>query len=212
MRIHRYTLGPLSTNSYLLEHDGYGLLIDPVDSADFLLEEVTRRNISLTAMVATHGHFDHIMAAGEIQLSIGRDQRFPLYLHEADIFLVQRLSQSAKYFLGYEPHVLKPQVTSFLEAGKLKIDPFMCEVIETPGHTPGGVSLYFPEHKWLFSGDTLFYHSVGRYDFSYSNRSHLVQSVKKILELPEGTIIYPGHGEDTTVNQEKRAGTISLIQ
>jgi glyoxylase-like metal-dependent hydrolase (beta-lactamase superfamily II) len=204
MRIDSYTLGPLSTNAYLLQHEGYGLLIDPVDSADFLLEEVSRRNVTLCAMIATHGHFDHIMAAGEIQLALNVDQHFPFYIHEADMFLVKRLSQSAKYFLGYEPQVIKPHVTSFLQRGRLKIDPFYCEVIETPGHTPGGVSLYFPEQKCLFSGDTLFHHSVGRYDFSYSNKAELKQSVNKLLGLPDETVVYPGHGEDTMIGGEQK--------
>jgi len=199
MMIRRYSLGSLQANCYLITHDKDCLIIDPADEAGFLLEEITRQNLSLRAMVATHGHFDHCMAAGEIQHSFP----VPLYLHAKDAFLVKRLGATAKHFLGYEPYTIAPKFIAPLKEGDLRVGPFSLQVIGTPGHTPGGCSLYLPEEQCVFTGDTLFAGSIGRTDLSYSRPLDLSVSLKKLLSLPEETVIYPGHGDETSVLNEK---------
>lgn len=201
MQIVRYPLGQLQANCYVLIKDTSCIIIDPADEASFILEEIQRRNLTIAGLIATHGHFDHVMAAGEIQLS------FPelyCYLHSKDFFLITRLGETAKYFLGYEPHVIPPQKLENLKAGHLVLEEFSFEVIETSGHTPGSCCFYFKEENILFSGDTLFKDSIGRYDFSYSDKTELKRSVKHLLALPEETMVYPGHGEDTIIQYEKK--------
>jgi glyoxylase-like metal-dependent hydrolase (beta-lactamase superfamily II) len=181
------------------------LLIDPADSADFILEEISRRNLNVVGLVATHGHFDHVMAVGEIQMSLkGRRESEELHLHinKKDEFLIKRLGETARYFLGYEPTVIPITSMKDLPEGEVTIGDFSFQVIYTPGHTPGSVCLYFP-HGVVFTGDTLFQNAIGRYDFKYSDKHELKKSLDKLLELPEETIVYPGHGAETTIGAEK---------
>lgn len=206
MKILTYTLGPLQTNCYLLIHEKDCLIVDPVDSADFLLEEVLRRGLTITALISTHGHFDHIMAVGEMQIALGNSQKFPLYIHPKDRFLVTRLGETARYFLGYEPEVLPVQEMMDLPVGDFSLGAFSFQVLHTPGHTPGGCCFFFPAERILLSGDTLFKGSVGRYDFSYSDVSALKQSLIQLLELPPDTTVYPGHGEKTLIGEEGGIG------
>ena len=199
MRIYTYPLGELQANCYLVENEGKGILIDPADDGSFLLEELQRKNIELEALLLTHGHFDHCMAAGEIQMSL----TVPLYLHKKDQFLIDRLESTAEHFLGYKPIVLPPKKIEYISSGDLKIINFKFQILSSPGHTPGGVCFYFPEEKVIFTGDTLFSGAIGRTDLSYSSKKDLWSSLKTILALPEETIVYAGHGESTYIGQEK---------
>ena len=199
MLIQKYSLGQLQANCYFIIQDNECMVIDPADEAEFILEKIQRENLTLTALFATHGHFDHVMAVGEIQLSYD----VPLYIHEADLFLIKRLSQTAKHFLGYEPIVIEPKrVEFFNENINSQFSPFNFQYIHTPGHTPGGSCFYFPNEEALFTGDTLFKDAVGRTDLSYSSRNDLKKSLNKIAKLPEDTIVYPGHGDETTIDEE----------
>jgi len=201
MKILRYALGQMQANCYLLIEDKDCLIIDPGDEADFLLEKIQREQLKPLAILATHGHFDHLLAAGEIQRAFveAHAPSLQLYLHHNDLFLLKRLSQTAKHYLGYNPVCLSPTAVADLAEGSLNIGSFHLKVIFTPGHTPGGCSFYFKEEQAVFTGDTLFKEGVGRFDFSYSNKKDLDNSLKKILALPEETLIYSGHGETTTV-------------
>jgi len=200
MQIISYSLGELQTNCYLLVKENECLLVDPADDASFLLEEIQRRSLKLVGMIATHGHFDHIMAVGEIQVSLGTS----LYIHNKDIFLVKRLRESAKHFLGHEPVIIPVTKITQIKNAPIVIGTFTFEVIETPGHTPGGCCFYFPEEQSVFTGDTLFKNAVGRTDLSYSSKKDLSTSIYRLIELlPEETIVYPGHGETTTIMDEK---------
>lgn len=199
MKIHTYSLGELQANCYLLENDGSAIIIDPADDASFLLEELQRKGLKLETLFATHGHFDHCGAGGEIQMSFD----VPFYLHKKDQFLIERLESTAKYFLGYKPFIIPPKNITYIPSKKFQVSSFELQVIETPGHTPGGVCYYFPDEQTIFTGDTLFAGAVGRTNLSYSSKKDLWNSLKKILALPEETIVYPGHGEFTYIGKEK---------
>lgn len=198
MRIYTYPLGELQANCYLIENEGMGIMIDPADDGSFLLEELQRKNIELKALFLTHGHFDHCMAVGEIQMSLD----VPLYLHKKDQFLIDRLENTAEHFLGYKPIIIPPRNIGYI-CSKLKIKNLKLQILETPGHTPGGVCYYFPEEKAIFTGDTLFAGAIGRTDLSYSSKKDLWSSLKLLLALPEETTVYPGHGESTYIGEEK---------
>lgn len=199
MDVITFPLGDLQANCYLLVEDGQCLIVDPGDEASFILEELQRRNLKLVGMLATHGHFDHIMAAGEIQLSIN----IPLYIFKEDQFLIDRIGETAKHFLGYEPHVIKPLNIKYLKEGGFEISNLKFQIISTPGHTPGSSSFYFQEEGSIFTGDTLFKQGIGRYDHSYSDKEKLKKSLQKLIELPSGTIVYPGHQDNTLIANEQ---------
>jgi len=194
MQILKFSLGQLKANCYCVIKDSNVLIIDPGDEASFILEEIQRRNLTPVAILATHGHFDHVMAVGEIQASYD----IPFYLHASDLFLLKRLQSTVKHFLGYDPVIL-PIKNIVNVKDELKIKNFKLKIIFTPGHTPGSCSFYLKDENVLFTGDTLFKDGVGSYDHAYSNKTDLFKSIEKLLDLPEETIIYPGHAEETTV-------------
>lgn len=196
MQVIRMPLGQLQTNCFLLIENSECLIIDPADEAAFILEEIQRRKLKLVSLLATHGHFDHVLAVGEVQRSIP----VPLYLFEEDQFLIKRLNETAKYFLGFDPYALKPEKYVYLQEKKMKIGEFNFEIIRTPGHTPGSCCFYFEKENVVFTGDTLFRGGIGRYDFSYSDKKTLLKSIKKILSLPSETKVLSGHGEQTSVS------------
>ena len=204
LNVLRFPLGQLQANCYFLISGSQCLIIDPADEASFILEEISRRNLTLVGMIATHGHFDHVMAVGEVQMSYpSSDGSFvPFFLHPEDHFLIKRLGETATYFLGYDPQVIPLQKMESLLHSAKSFHQFPFEVIHTPGHTPGSCCLYFKKEKTIFTGDTLFKGSIGRYDFSYSNKTDLKKSLQLLMKLPSDTIVYSGHGERTTLGEE----------
>ena len=205
MKIHPYSLGQMQANCYLLENDSECLIVDPADDASFIFEKIQEKNLEIIAVIATHGHFDHIMAAGEMQISYKKlfGQDLPLIIHPKDQFLLKRIVETARHFLNYEPAVIPIMQTKHLNPGEFIISNFKFQIIHTPGHTPGSCCLYFRQDNVLFTGDTLFKAGIGRYDFSYSDKDELKKSLDKIFKLPEDTIIYPGHGEESTIGEER---------
>lgn len=202
LEIKQLVLGQLQTNCYLLlnHKQEEALIVDPSDDASYISQVLTDTHTHPVAILATHGHFDHILAAYELQLAYS----IPFLIHEEDIFLVKRLRETARHFLGREIVEQPPESITPLVPGKLIISSIAAQVIHVPGHTPGSVSLYFETSKDLLVGDVLFKNGgVGRTDFSYSSISFLKQSVTKLLALPEQTKIYSGHGEHTTIEHER---------
>jgi len=205
MIIKKYLLGQLQANCYFLIADNNCLIIDPADDASFILEELQRQQLNLVGMLATHGHFDHVMAIGEIQQSL----KIPLHIHKEDVFLINRLEQTAEHFLDYKPVILPiNQLENFPPSPRLRWASKL-KILHTPGHTPGSCCFYFEEENALFTGDTLFKEGIGRTDLSYSSKEDLKKSLKKIFKLPRETIIYSGHGEDTILEDE--INTLQLI-
>ena len=177
MNIQTLVVGSMATNCYIAGD----MIIDPGDDAEYIMEHLTAKP---KMIVATHGHFDHLMAARAIQLAYN----IPFYIHRDDIFLLSRMQESAKHFLGLR-HVDPPP-----EATPIPDLPF----IHTPGHTPGSITLVFD--GILIVGDTVFAGgAVGRTDFAYSRPLDLSASVDKIMSYPKGTRILSGHGEEFTL-------------
>jgi hydroxyacylglutathione hydrolase len=174
MSIETLVVGQMATNCYIID----GIIIDPGDDAEYIISHLTDKP---TMIVATHGHFDHIMAAYALQTAFS----IPFYIHDDDIFLLSRMQSSAKHFLGLM-EIDPPPVPS-------KIKNLPC--IHSPGHTPGSICLQF--NDILVVGDTVFADgAVGRSDFSYSDPHKLSASIKKIMSFPKGTRILPGHGKE----------------
>lgn len=203
MLITPLTVGQLQTNCYLVadRKTGKGIVIDPGDDAQLALQTIQDKNLKPVALVATHGHFDHLMAVLELQLALN----IPFFIHQKDEFLVKRLRQTAQHFVGTDPGPA-PKVDKFLDpANHLKFGKTQLQIIETPGHTPGGISLYSPKEAAIFVGDMLFADGgIGRTDYGYASLDDLQESIGKLLTLPGKTIVYPGHGPETTIGAERQ--------
>lgn len=197
MKILKFPLGQLQANCYFLIEGSDCLIIDPADDASFILEELQRRRLKLIGMLATHGHFDHVMAVGEVEQSIDA----PFYINDNDQFLLDRLEDTAEHFLGTKQYIIKPKNQKSAISNYL-IKNYGLQIIETPGHTPGSRSFYLKKERVIFTGDTLFKGAVGRYDHSYCNKEDLKNSLITLSKLPEETKIYSGHGEETTIKEE----------
>ncbi len=182
--------GPLETNSYLVISGEECLVIDPATRD--VLDLVEELGLSVLAILNTHGHFDHI--------SGNRLFSAPIYIHpyDAEMLLDPELNLSTMF--GME--VTSPPMASPLEEGKVKIGPIELRVLHTPAHTKGSVCLLIGDA--LFSGDTLFRGSVGRTDLPGSDYESLQASLVRLLELPDEVRVYPGHGESTTIGEERR--------
>lgn len=199
MKILTLPVGQLQTNCYLLidEKTEKVLIIDPGDDADYIQRIISDHSCTPIKIIATHGHFDHIMAITELKLAYN----IPFLINKKDEFLVKNVQSSAKHFLGIQPDP-PPTIDKYL-AKTVTFGNEKLEVIETPGHTPGSICLYHKKSNSLFTGDLLFSQgSVGRTDFSYSNTNHLQESLKNIFSLPLSIAIYPGHGNPSTLKEE----------
>jgi len=204
MKILKFSLGQLQANCYLIIKDNKCLIFDPGDSADFISEKIITLKLKPLGIFATHGHFDHILAVGELQ----RIFDIPFYLPKKDFFIFKRAKETADYYLKINSETVDPKKINFLINKKIKISNFLFKVIDTPGHTPGAVCYYFEEENFLLTGDTIFNNGVGRFDFSYSSKRDLKKSLNKLFKLQIKTVIYPGHGDLTTIKEEKNRNLI----
>lgn len=189
------TLGELSTNCYIVwdVDTKKSLVIDPSDDAVAISEEVRIRALIVKGIVATHGHYDHLLAAYDLQTMY----QAPFYASKDDDFLLNRINHTARFFSKRDMDVaerIKIQV-DLAEVAELKLGNTRLSVLKTPGHTPGSICLYSPDSKMLFTGDTLFKDTVGSTQHKYSDRKLLIKSVAMIQDLPIGTEVLPGHGD-----------------
>jgi len=202
MKIKTLVLGQLATNCYLVydEKKQETIIIDPADEGTFIIQTILDLKLKPKLIIATHAHFDHILAVTELKLALN----IPFLMHKNDLPLLKRLGRSTKFFTGLEADPI-PKVDKFIkEDDEISFGKEKLSVIETPGHTPGGISLF--SSGVLFSGDTLFKNGVGRTDFSYASREQIISSIKaKLFHLPDKTQVYPGHGEETTILAEKQS-------
>lgn len=196
MLIERITVGTLAANCYLYHDGSRGVIIDPGDDYEYIYQRIADLGFSPLAIIATHGHFDHIMAVNELKLAYN----IGFYAPEKDEFLIKRMRSSAKYFTGVDPGP-PPKIDKFI-ASTFSVYGIKLEVIETPGHTPGSVCLYDRREQVVFSGDLMFEAGgVGRYDFEYSDRELLYKSISKILKMEKDIRIYPGHSDDFFISE-----------
>ncbi len=206
LAVKKLVVGQLATNCYLVypktsstSRKPKTIIIDPGDDAEYIQNKINDLDLTPELIVATHGHFDHLLAVNELKLIY----KIPFSLPKKDEVMFKWYRRSTKHFLGFDPGPA-PTVDQYLDR-ELSTHNFQFSVIETPGHTPGGVCLYSKKDNLLFSGDTIFAGgAIGRYDFPYASKAKLDQSIKKLLKLPEKTIVYPGHGEETTIEEFRK--------
>ena len=194
MKIKTLVLGSMEVNCYVLCDNGEAVVIDPGAEADKVMEEVEKSGCTLTKILLTHGHFDHIGAVADLKEMSGAE----VYVHSGD---KEMLSDNTKN-LSYMAEGVKPSREDVL-LDDIKVIPVGCEEIKvfyTPGHSKGSVSFLWEDN--LFSGDLLFKNSIGRFDHG-SLRVEL-SSLKYLMDnFADGIKVYPGHGEATTIGEER---------
>ena len=198
MQIQQYVLGPFATNCFRVTGDQAGacVLIDPADSGEALVHRLEADGLTPVAVLLTHGHYDHILAVPALQK---RWPELPVYCHVLD-----RPAALVEYDMGQA----FPTVSAFsnllpLEDGQtIELMGIPFRVLHTPGHTPGSVC--FIAGNCLFSGDTLFYRSIGRTDFEGGDVMQMAASLKKLAALPGDYDVLPGHEDLTRLSDERR--------
>jgi hydroxyacylglutathione hydrolase len=196
-------LGPAATNAYLIADDNTNeaVVIDPAWDGETILAEAHQLDWHIGQMWVTHAHFDHFAGAGAIQS--GCNPPPSIALHPADLPL-WRIKGGAEWF-GFRMDT-PPQPDNLLQAAQiLRVGQYEFEVRTTPGHSPGHVVFYCANEGLLFCGDTIFAGSIGRTDLPGGNEETLLESIhRQILTLPDPTRLLCGHGEETSVGEEKR--------
>lgn len=203
MYIQTIIVGQIATNCYLVSDNQNCILIDPGGEALKIIEQIGDKK--LKAILLTHGHFDHVLALKDLC------KRYPtakIYLHKSDQILASQASTQAKMF-GIDTPKIDRLFVDIKDGKEIYFGKQTIKIIETPGHTPGSVCYLLDDN--LFSGDTLFYRSIGRTDFPGGNMEQMKQSLAKLAKLSDEIKVFPGHGELTIIGNEKRFGFLAKI-
>jgi glyoxylase-like metal-dependent hydrolase (beta-lactamase superfamily II) len=204
MRVHTLTVGTLQTNCYLIEdqEEGMGVIIDPGAEASRILKAA--EGLEIRYVINTHAHFDHTTANTALLQGLrGRQGTRPALVAHPEAAPQLTAGSGAAWF-GFEP-VSSPEPDRLVRDGDiLMVGSVTWEVLHTPGHSPGSISLYSAREGIAFVGDVLFWRGVGRPDLPGGSWPVLLETIqRRLLTLPDETHIYPGHGPSTTVGEER---------
>ncbi len=192
--------GQMMQNAYFIteEETNATIVVDPGAEPERLINTIEKNNLDLKYIVLTHGHFDHIGACEDLK----NKYNIPIVIAEGEELLIEEPKNNLSTMIGESISIKADIVLKDGDIFKFG-DSLEFKVITTPGHTPGGMCLYFEKEEVLISGDTLFKASVGRTDFPYGDSKVLLQSLEKLKALPDTTVVYCGHGDKTSIGSEK---------
>lgn len=201
--IHLLTYNPFQQNTILLESAGECIIIDPgaysqEEQKDFL-NFIYENDLKPIRLLNTHCHLDHVFSNGLVVEKFGLD----LEIHEKELAMLRACPQVGQAY-GI-PMAPSPEPKKWLKAGdRIAIGEDSLQIIFTPGHSPGSISLYSEKHKYLIAGDVLFHESIGRTDLPGGDFNTLLRSIKdELLNLHDEVVVYPGHGPTTTIGHER---------
>jgi hydroxyacylglutathione hydrolase len=201
-------VGPLQCNCSVIgdESTREGLVIDPGDDIEEVLTLVRKHNLQVKQIVITHAHIDHVGGAMKLRAATGA----AILLNQNDYALLKMLDAQAAW-IGVAPPGKVEIDHSVAQADSIKTGSLSADVIHTPGHTEGSICLYFSAEKKLIAGDTLFAGSIGRTDLPGGSFEKIIRSLHdKVLELPDDTVVIPGHGPLTTISRERHSNPFLL--
>jgi glyoxylase-like metal-dependent hydrolase (beta-lactamase superfamily II) len=195
-----------ATNAYIVaeEPGGKALIVDAPPDPDEIGAVLLEHDLTLAAVLLTHGHIDHTGGSGELARSTGAS----VHVHPDDDFLTLHPVEQVRAMFGMTPPGIfgvPDHLETLADGDRLHVAGFDIDVRHTPGHTPGHCCFYLEDHEMLFSGDQLFAGSIGRSDFSYGSHEALMKSMaEKVMVLPDETRVLPGHGPETTIGRERQ--------
>lgn len=201
-KLETLVLGAVGTNVYFLKNElsGEMLIIDPADQAEKIIEQASAMKGNPVAILLTHGHYDHMLAADAVR----REYQIPILCGEEEKDLLEDPMQNLSGLWEREGIRLVADQT-FREEDELELAGFRLQMLHTPGHTKGGYCFYLEEEGLLFSGDTLFRLSYGRTDLPTGNERQMMASVRRLFrEIPDAVRVLPGHMEETRMQFEKK--------
>jgi len=208
MIVERIEVGAFAENCYVVgcEASGRGVIIDPGDEIDRILQHVQRLSLQIQYILVTHAHIDHVKELSAMQEKLD----VPTLMHQEDEFLLNNLLNQAAAF-GLSCSGI-PRIDRYIQQGDtVAFGEIMFQIKETPGHSPGSVTFHTDESA--FVGDVLFAGSIGRTDLPGGNMDILMQSIKDtLIPLGDHMVIYPGHGPETTIAQEREVNPFLLNQ
>jgi hydroxyacylglutathione hydrolase len=196
-----FPVGVLCCNCSVIgdEHTHEGIVIDPGDDIENVLQAVRKHGLTIKQIVITHAHIDHVGGAMKLRAATGA----PILLNKSDHALLKMIDVQAAWIGMRSPGPVEID-QSIEDQDVIKVGNLQASVLHTPGHTQGSVCLYFPAEKKLIAGDTLFQGSIGRTDLPGGNFEQIIDSLlSRLLALPDETIVIPGHGELTTIGEER---------
>ena len=196
-------VGPLQCNCSIIgdESTREAIVIDPGDDIDDVLAAVSKHNLKVKQIVITHAHIDHVGGAMKLRAATGA----PILLNQNDYALLKMLDVQAAWIGVATPGNVEID-HSVGQNDKVGAGSLSADIIHTPGHTEGSISLYFPLEKKLIAGDTLFAGSIGRTDLPGGSYKKIISSLhEKLLMLPDDTVVVPGHGPLTTIGEERQS-------
>lgn len=200
--VEKILLGMVRTNCYMIYNADTkeAVIVDPADDGAYIKNRLEEKDLTIQAILLTHGHFDHIMAAWDLRNSY----HVPIIAHENESEILEDASKNLSGAMGGDAIELK--VDQFVKDGDiLELLGTKIKVLHTPGHTSGGVCYFFEKENFLLSGDTLFQGSVGRTDFPTGSMSTLIRSIKEKLSiLGDDVVVYPGHEGETSIGRERK--------
>ena len=201
LNIRTYPLGYIQTNCYVISNDKKEcLVIDPGGHAEEFIRELKKSNLKPLAILLTHAHFDHIGAIDQLR----EEYSIPVYLHKMEEKWLADPQKNGSGKYAEIPSISCREAEHLILAEQeMSIADFRFKMLFTPGHSPGSITYYFQEEGFAVVGDTLFQGSIGRTDLLGGNQKQLVDSIhSKLLTMPEDTVVYPGHGPATTIEEE----------
>jgi len=199
-KVHTLVVGRLQTNCYILQSDSTALIVDPGDEPERILRFLTDIAVKPSRIIATHTHFDHVLGVDSIRARL----KIPFLIHHDDLSTLESMQSRVRQIMGFSVPP-PPKVDQFLEDGQsIEFGQDKMKVIHTPGHSPGSISL--AGQGFVLTGDALFNQSIGRTDLPGGDLDTLLRSItKRLFNLDDDTIVYPGHGPETSIGDEKLA-------
>jgi glyoxylase-like metal-dependent hydrolase (beta-lactamase superfamily II) len=197
------TLGIAATNAYVIgdEESGEAVLIDPVDQAETLVQVAEESNWKIRLILATHAHFDHVLASAKLKELTGA----PFYIHHEAAEWLPLLPETGIRFTGQPfPEAAAPDRLLTTEPETIELGIIRLETLYTPGHAPGHLSFFMRDYGIVFSGDSLFAGTIGRTDLPGSDHALLLKSIREqLMTLDDAVTVLPGHGQPTTIGHER---------